>query len=335
MLSKKLWVSALSLTLPFTTLAQDEEGSGDTGDDLYTKDLSSCPGYVATNQRGSDSAFIVDLSLAGEACNVFGDDLHDLRLEVEYQTSDRLHVKIYDADKEVYQIPDDVFPRPGHGQWCAPHDSKLNFYYQADPFEFQVSRSDTGEILFDTTGNKIVFETQYLYIKTNLPQSPHLYGLGEHSDPFMLNTTNYTRTLWTRDSYGIPAGENLYGAHPIYFDHRLSGTHGVFLLNSNGMDVYIDDTDGQYLEYNVIGGVLDFYFLAGPGPREVAMQYAEITQLPLMTPYWGLGFHQCKLSSQNFFKFSSGIRRSDLFSRQVWLPRCLSSCSCRWQLQRQ
>jgi alpha-glucosidase len=76
----------------------------------------------------------------------------------------------------------------------------------------------------------------------------------------MLNTTNYTRTLWNRDSYRIPTGSNLYGyvehsfaiiwsprqhpsaadhlpsAHPVYYDHRGdNGTHAVFLLNSDGM----------------------------------------------------------------------------------------------------
>jgi alpha-glucosidase (family GH31 glycosyl hydrolase) len=63
----------------------------------------------------------------------------------------------------------------------------------------------------------------------------------------------------------IDAGTNLYGNHPIYFEHRNTGSHGVFLFNSNGMDIKINQTEkGQsYLEYNVIGGVLDFYFLAG------------------------------------------------------------------------
>ena len=52
----------------------------------------------------------------------------------------------------------------------------------------------------------------------------------------MLNTTNYTRTIWNRDSYRIPEGSNLYGAHPVYYDHRGdNGTHAVFLLNSDGM----------------------------------------------------------------------------------------------------
>jgi alpha-glucosidase len=57
------------------------------------------------------------------------------------------------------------------------------------------------------------------------------------------------------------------------------------------MDVKIDqDHDGvQFLEYNLLGGVLDFYFLAGPSPKDVSIQYAEVAGLPAMVPYWGFG----------------------------------------------
>jgi alpha-glucosidase len=59
---------------------------------------------------------------------------------------------------------------------------------------------------------------------------------------------------------------------------RNGRAHGVFLSNSNGMDININQTSGtsQYLEYNTIGGVLDFYFLAGPAPADVARQYAGV-----------------------------------------------------------
>ncbi|PKS05659.1 hypothetical protein jhhlp_008178 [Lomentospora prolificans] len=304
---KPLLASTLALSgYVFAQSKGGVEALDDSGNDLYDKDLSGCPGYKVTRQWETKSGFYADLSLAGTACNVFGIDLPDLKLEVEYQTSDRLHVKILDTNNTVYQVPDEVFPRPGFGQWCSPKDSNLIFDFNADPFSFTVSRTDTGEVLFDTTGNKLVFESQYVYLKTNLPPQPYLYGLGEHSDPFMLNTTNYTRTIYTRDAYSTPEGENLYGAHPVYFDHRKTGTHGVFLLNSNGMDIFISNTMGQqYLEYNIIGGVLDFYFVAGPSPRDVAMQYAEITQLPLMTPYWGLGFHQCRYGYRDVYEVAA------------------------------
>lgn len=307
---KKFLASVAALSA--SVFAQSQEGVEDLdgpGNDLYEKDLSTCSGYKATKQWETRSGFYADLALAGPACNVYGIDLPKLKLEVEYQTRDRLHVKITDTNNTVYQVPDDIFPRPGFGQWCSPKDSKLKFKFNANPFSFTVTRSDTGEVLFDTTGHKLVFESQYVHLKTSLPPKPHLYGLGEHSDAFMLNTTNYTRTIYTRDAYGVPQGENLYSAHPIYFDHRKgSGTHGVFLLNSNGMDIFIDDKDGkQYLEYNIIGGVLDFYFIAGPSPRDVAMQYAEITQLPLMTPYWGLGFHQCKYGYRDVYEVAAVV----------------------------
>jgi alpha-glucosidase len=111
---------------------------------------------------------------------------------------------------------------------------------------------------------------------------------------------NYTRTLWTRNSPSILPGTNLYGAHPVYFEHRNTGTHGVLLLNSNGMDIKLDQgqEDGS-LEYNVIGGVLDLYFFTGNNPVEVARQYAEIIGYPAEVPYWSFGFHQCRWGYKN------------------------------------
>ncbi|KAJ4356810.1 uncharacterized protein N0V89_004847 [Didymosphaeria variabile] len=263
--------------------------------------LQSCPGYEASNVKDEGAKLTADLSLAGEACNAYGEDLTSLKLEVEYQTENRLHVKIYDADEQVYQVPESVFPRPGSDD-CEAEESALAFQWMEKPFSFRVVRKSTNETLFDTSAASLVFESQYLRLRTSLPDAPHLYGLGEHTDPFQLNTTNYTRTMWNRDAYGVPGGTNLYGHHPIYFDHRgSSGTHGVFLLSSNGMDIKIDNTDGQFLEYNTLGGVLDFYFIAGPTPKDVAVQYSEIVGKPAMQPYWGFGFHQCRYGYQDVY----------------------------------
>jgi alpha-glucosidase len=48
--------------------------------------LGSCPGYKASNIEDDGSTFTADLTLAGKPCNVYGRDLVDLKLEVEYQT---------------------------------------------------------------------------------------------------------------------------------------------------------------------------------------------------------------------------------------------------------
>ena len=219
---------------------------------------------------------------------------------------------IYDAAQTVYQVPSSVFPRPSAGG-VSINDSALTFSYVAKPFSFGVSRKGASEAVFDTAGVPLVFESQYLRLRNYFPSdigSPNLYGLGEHTDPFRLNTTDYIRTLWSRDAYEIPPGTNLYGNHPVYFENRGNGqTHGVFLLNSNGMDIKINGSaaDGQYLEYNTLGGVIDLYFVAGPGPLDVARQYAEIVGTPAMMPYWGLGFHQCRYGMQDVYEVADVV----------------------------
>ena len=76
---------------------------------------------------------------------------------------------------------------------------------------------------------------------------------------------------------------------------------------STGMDINIDNTDGQYLEYNIIGGVLDFYFLAGPTPVEVAQQYSEVVGKSALMPYWGFGFHQCRYGMRDVYEVAEVV----------------------------
>ena len=48
--------------------------------------ISDCPGYVAKNVKHSSSGLTADLSLDGKACNIYGKDLTNLTLSVQYQT---------------------------------------------------------------------------------------------------------------------------------------------------------------------------------------------------------------------------------------------------------
>lgn len=93
----------------------------------------------------------------------------------------RLHVKIQDPANQVYQVPDSVFERPSNGETDGSSND-LEFRYEEDPFSFSVVRRESGEVLFDTSAAPIVFEDQYLRLRTSLPENPSLYGLGEHSD---------------------------------------------------------------------------------------------------------------------------------------------------------
>lgn len=227
----------------------------------------------------------------------------NLNLNLFPYSAERIHVKITDPSTSRYEVPESVLPRPASNAAVSSNLAAIGFNYTTSPFSFTIYRTSTNEVLFSTASHALIFEPQYLRVKTGLPANANIYGLGEHTNPFRLPTHNTTLTLWSRDAYGVPVGTNLYGNHPVYFEHRTSGTHGVFLLNSNGMDIKLNDTDpgGPSLEYNVIGGVLDFYFLAGSetDPTEVARQYAEVVGFPAEVPWWSFGFHQCRYGYQS------------------------------------
>lgn len=208
----------------------------------------------------------------------------------------------------MYQVQESVLPRPKHGS-ADPSDALLDFQIVEKPFSFKVMRKENGEVLFDTSGVPLVYEAQYIRLRTKMPANPNLYGLGEHSDSFRLGTDGYTRTFWNRESPDIPEQHNLYGTHPVYFDHRgAKGTHGVFMLNANGMDINIDKiNEGQMLEYNILGGVIDLYFLAGKTPTDVSRQYADTVGYPAMFPYWSLGFHQCRYGYRDVYEVAEVV----------------------------
>lgn len=47
-----------------------------------------------------------------------------------------------------------------------------------------------------------------------------------------------------------------------------------------------------------IGGVMDLYLFLGSSPTEALQQYITTVGLPVMPPYWALGFQLCRSVEQ-------------------------------------
>ncbi|EJD47637.1 hypothetical protein AURDEDRAFT_61870, partial [Auricularia subglabra TFB-10046 SS5] len=281
-------------------------------------------GYSLSSLEHTKTGLTARLALAGPACNAFGNDYADLALEVTYESKTRLHVTLVDAADSQFRIPESVIARPAAARAFPVGDSELVFNYTSQPFAFWISRRDdpASTPLFDTRvstaldGFPLVFEDQYLQLTSALPRGANVYGLGEvlASSGFRRDVgtdggVGTVQALWARD-VGDPVDENVYGSHPIYMEHRAtkhsSKTHGVFLMrraavsqlnSAAGGDVMLltpPKSKVSLVEYRMIGGVLDFYFLSGPSPIQVIEQYAEIVGLPTWQPYWGFGFQLCR-----------------------------------------
>lgn len=273
----------------------------------HSGNVDACQGYQLTSAETLDGGIDGVLELIGN-CSAYGPDYNRLNLKVRYESDERLRVQIRDADNQAHTVPTGT--DYSIGEWKEIADgastndsSKLEFRWQENPFSFSVVSKSNNVTIFDTSSAALIFEEQYLRLRTLLPENSHIQGLGQHNDNFTLpiSQENYVRTIWARDSYGVPTYTNLYGSHPVYIN-QITGenpsAHGVFLLNSNGMDVKFPE-GGQFLEYNVLGGIFDLYFFAGPTPAEASKQYVELIGKPAEAPYWALGFHQCRYGTND------------------------------------
>ncbi|XP_051856102.1 lysosomal alpha-glucosidase-like [Antechinus flavipes] len=213
-------------------------------------------------------------------------DVLELQLQVDLETDTRLHIKLTDPHHSRYEVPLEVPPAMKKAE-----NPLYSLDFSRDPFGILVKRRGSGVVLLNTTVAPLIFADQFLQISTLLP-SAFLYGLGEHRRGFLHHLDWTTLSFWARD---VPPTEsfNLYGVHPFYLNMEEAGSaHGVFLLNSNAMEVVLQPAPA--LTWRTVGGVLDLYVFLGPDPSAVVQQYQQVIGFPTMPPLWGLGFHLCR-----------------------------------------
>lgn len=286
---------------------------------------SVCPGYTASNVVETTNGFTADLTLAGSACNVYGNDIEDLTLRVEYQDVDRLHVEIQpryigQENSTWFILPEEILPKPKVDADGCASESDLYFTWSNDPtFSFKVTRNSTGDVLFSTEGSKLVYEDQFIEFKTGLPENYNLYGLGEVMHGLRLGN-NLTRTLFAAD-VGDNLDANIYGHHPVYYDTRYfeaddagkltyaadtndtsktykSYTHGVFQRNAHSQEILLE---APGITWRAIGGEIDLYFFQGPTQDAVTKSYQNsIIGLPAFQQWWTFGYHQCRWGYNNW-----------------------------------
>ncbi|XP_044761295.1 lysosomal alpha-glucosidase-like [Coccinella septempunctata] len=247
-------------------------------------------GLVAYLERSYKSPYPRDVAL--------------IKLIATYQSDDILRFKVIDPTKKRYEsiFPEKKLPSP------ATKNPSYKLIIGKDLQGFRVVRKSDNTTIFDASDlTNFIFSDQFIQITTKLP-STYLYGLGEHKERFKLQSKWTTYTLYSRDTSPL-FNTNLYGSHPFYLSMENSTkAHGIFLKNSNAMDIIIQPTPA--LTFRTIGGILDFFIFLGPSPSEVIKQYQQVIGKPKMPPHWSLGFHLSKFGLKDLNTTKKYIERN-------------------------
>ncbi|XP_072044428.1 lysosomal alpha-glucosidase-like [Amphiura filiformis] len=242
-------------------------------------------------------------------------DIAELKMNVYMETDNRVHFKIFDPADDRYEVPIDT-PKPTD----KASDPAYRIEFTHAPFGIAVVRKHDELTLFNTSIGPLIFSDQFIQISSSMV-SNFTYGLGEHRSSLLLPSDWRTYTIWTQEPDGVRENQNLYGAHPFYLnmEPKTGNAHGVFLLNSNAMDVVLQPSPA--ITYRTIGGILDFYVFLGPTPSDVIAQYTEVIGRPIMPPYWGLGFHLCRwgyMSANNTWDMVKRMRAAGIPQDVQW-----------------
>lgn len=195
------FITPSGVEIPLSSANKDRpEGWVPTIDDAEAIDpQKACHHHRVSNIKEHRHGLTADLDLRGRECNVYGHDVSELTLVVEYQAKDRLHVEILPRylgpqNESWFVLYDELIPRPGIDENYHSHERELEFVlHEGADFGFSVMRKESGETLFSTNDTKLVFEDQFFELKTSMPENYNVYGLGEVMSRFRLGN-NITST---------------------------------------------------------------------------------------------------------------------------------------------
>ncbi|XP_055950266.1 lysosomal alpha-glucosidase-like [Argiope bruennichi] len=241
-------------------------------------------GYKLQNIK-KDSRHIT-AELKRSSSSGFPNDILSLYLVITFIDDNVLRIKITDPNAARFEVPIPI--NDGLKQFTAPN---YDVAIDSQTGQLTITRNSSQVVIFKTNLAQMVYSDQFLQLSSYLP-SPYIYGIGEHYGSFLRNV-NWTRFTLLNTDKEPTANYPLYGSQPFYLSLEEDGNaNGVFLFNSNAMDVILQPTPA--ITFRPIGGIFDFFVLLGPSPANVIQQYTNIVGRPFMPPYWSLGFHLCR-----------------------------------------
>lgn len=154
---------------------------------------------------------------------------------------------------------------------------------------------DGRPILRDDPARGIEWTDSQVTMYKEMPAGEHYYGFGQKLG--FLDQRGRAMEQWATDDHThTPDKDTLYQAIPFFLGLRDGRCYGVFVDCTARSRFDMGAAADQAYGVTVTGEALDYYFFAGPGPRQVLARYTELTGRMELPPRWALGNQQSRWS---------------------------------------
>ncbi|XP_037074073.1 sucrase-isomaltase, intestinal-like [Pollicipes pollicipes] len=250
---------------------------------------------------------------------MFGGDVDRLLLTVTKYDRQRLRLAFRDAKSPRYEVP---LAMNLPDSLSAPRRPEYKVHVPArqpgGPFSLDVFHGRRGALrmLPQLTYSDQFIEASFLLAGDDV------YGFGENNHDSFRHDLEAATTwpIFAVDRAPGDGKENLYGAHPFFtaIEDASGRSFGVLFLSSNAMEYKLFRLNGSAaLTFRTTGGILDMYLFFGWSPLEVLRQYHVTIGLPVLPPYWGLGFQLSRFG----YKSTDDIRAIHNRTRAAGVPQ--------------
>lgn len=150
-------------------------------------------------------------------------------------------------------------------------------------------------ILADEPSLPMAWNGHRVHIWKKMPADENYYGLGDKAGP--MNRRNRSFTMWNMDAFGWQESTDpLYKSIPFFMGLRNGAAYGVFFDNTYRGSFDFGKESPDYFSFGADDGELNYYFFAGPGPKQVLEKYVNLTGHSPLPPLWALGYQQSRYS---------------------------------------
>jgi alpha-glucosidase len=184
-----------------------------------------------------------------------------------------------------------------------------------------------GEVLdADDPGQGISISGDELRVAKQLRDDEHVYGFGEKTgrlDKRGWKLGGYNYVMWNSDTPAYDSSTDpLYVTIPFFMVTRHGQAHGIFLDNTWRTFFDVGRKRPDILTFGADGGDLNYYFIAGPDPKQVIERYTALTGRMPLPPLWSLGYNQCRWSyypEARVRKLANDFRSKQVPADVIWL----------------